>query len=81
MPEKAVTATARSASTRTGHMVAMQIRPYALEANHRSCGLATVRPLPQLLPFHANVDDMPAYLRDTTPEGLTDNPVALDETG
>ena len=52
---------------RTGHMVAMQIRPYA-PAESRSImwvsygsGAFTTS-----VPFYANVDDTPAYLRDTT---------------
>ncbi len=51
---------------RTGHMVCMQIRPYAPEA-YRSvmwisygCGAFTAP-----APFYANVVDTPAYLRDT----------------
>ncbi len=51
---------------RTGHMVCMQIRPYAAEA-YRSvmwisygCGAFTAP-----APFYANVVDTPAYLRDT----------------
>ena len=58
---------------RTGHMVAMQIRPYA-PAESRSImwvsygsGAFTTS-----APFYANVDDTPAYLRDTTPEVSTD---------
>ena len=58
---------------RTGHMVAMQIRPYA-PAESRSImwisygsGAFTTS-----VPFYANVDDTPAYLRDTTPEVSTD---------
>ena len=58
---------------RTGHMVAMQIRPYA-PAESRSImwisygsGAFTTA-----APFYANVDDTPAYLRDTTPEVSTD---------
>ena len=51
---------------RTGHMVCMQIRPYATQA-YRSvmwisygCGAFTAP-----APFYANVVDTPAYLRDT----------------
>ena len=51
---------------RTGHMVCMQIRPYAAQA-YRSvmwisygCGAFTAP-----APFYANVVDTPAYLRDT----------------
>ena len=51
---------------RTGHMVCMQIRPYAAQA-YRSvmwisygCGAFSAP-----APFYANVVDTPAYLRDT----------------
>ena len=58
---------------RTGHMVAMQIRPYApvesrsiMWISYGSGAFTTSAP------FYANVDDTPAYLRDTTPEVSTD---------
>ena len=59
---------------RTGHMVAMQIRPYApvesrsiMWISYGSGAFTTSAP------FYANVDDTPAYLRDTTPEVSTGN--------
>ena len=60
-------------------MVAMQIRPYApvesrsiMWISYGSGAFTTSAP------FYANVDDTPAYLRDTTPEVSTGLPV-LDE--
>ena len=57
---------------RTGHMVCMQIRPYVSDA-HRAlmwisygCGVFT-----SPAPFYANVDDTPAFLRDTDGEHAT----------
>ena len=54
-------------------MVAMQIRPYApvesrsiMWISYGSGAFTTSAP------FYANVDDTPAYLRDTTPEVSTD---------
>ena len=59
---------------RTGHMVAMQIRPYAPEANRSIMWISYGSgPFTAATPFYANVDDTPAYLRDTTPEVSTDN--------
>ncbi|NEG54913.1 C69 family dipeptidase [Bifidobacterium platyrrhinorum] len=59
---------------RTGHMVAIQLRPYAPEANRAvmwtSFGSG---PFTTAAPFYANVDDTPAYLRDTTAIVSTDN--------
>ena len=59
---------------RTGHMVAMQIRPYA-PAESRSIMWISYGsgPFTAATPFYANVDDTPAYLRDTTPEVSTGN--------
>ncbi|MBW3093766.1 C69 family dipeptidase [Bifidobacterium sp. 64T4] len=59
---------------RTGHMVAMQIRPYA-PAESRSIMWISYGsgPFTAATPFYANVNDTPAYLRDTTPEVSTDN--------
>ena len=59
---------------RTGHMVAMQIRPYA-PAESRSIMWISYGsgPFTAATPFYANVNDTPAYLRDTTPEVSTGN--------
>ena len=59
---------------RTGHMVAMQIRPYA-PADSRSIMWISYGsgPFTAATPFYANVNDTPAYLRDTTPEVSTGN--------
>ncbi|TPF93530.1 peptidase C69 [Bifidobacterium sp. UTBIF-68] len=59
---------------RTGHMVAIQLRPYV-----PTCSRAVMwvsfgsGPFTTIAPFYANVDDTPAYLRDTTPTVYTDN--------
>ena len=59
---------------RTGHMVAMQIRPYAPEASRSIMWISYGSgPFTAATPFYANVDDTPAYLRDTTPEVSTNN--------
>ncbi|WP_137654689.1 C69 family dipeptidase [Bifidobacterium moukalabense] len=59
---------------RTGHMVAMQIRPYAPEASRSIMWISYGSgPFTAAAPFYANVDDTPAYLRDTTPEVSTGN--------
>ena len=59
---------------RTGHMVAMQIRPYAPEASRSIMWISYGSgPFTAATPFYANVDDTPAYLRDTTPEVSTGN--------
>lgn len=59
---------------RTGHMVAMQIRPY-VPAESRSIMWISYGsgPFTAATPFYANVNDTPAYLRDTTPEVSTGN--------
>jgi dipeptidase len=58
----------------TGHMVAMQIRPYAPEASRSIMWISYGSgPFTAATPFYANVDDTPAYLRDTTPEVSTGN--------
>ncbi len=58
---------------RTGHMVAMQIRPYAPESSRSIMWISYGSgPFTAATPFYANVDDTPAYLRDTTPEVSTD---------
>lgn len=59
---------------RTGHMVCMQIRPYIAPANRAvmwisfGCGAFTTP-----APFYANVNDTPAYLRDTPGEDASTN--------
>ena len=58
---------------RTGHMVAMQIRPYAPAASRSIMWISYGSgPFTAATPFYANVNDTPAYLRDTTPEVSTD---------
>lgn len=58
---------------RTGHMVAMQIRPYAPEESRSIMWISYGSgAFTTAAPFYANVDDTPAYLRDTTPEVSTD---------
>ncbi|KFI92782.1 dipeptidase [Bifidobacterium saguini DSM 23967] len=59
---------------RTGHMVAIQLRPYAATANRAVMWVSFGSgPFTTIAPFYANVHDTPAYLRDTTPEVSTDN--------
>ena len=59
---------------RTGHMVAMQIRPYAPETSRSIMWISYGSgPFTAATPFYANVNDTPAYLRDTTPEVSTGN--------
>lgn len=59
---------------RTGHMVAIQLRPYAPEALRAVMWISYGSgPFTTAAPFYANVDDTPAYLRDTTPEVSTAN--------
>ena len=59
---------------RTGHMVAMQIRPYAPAASRSIMWISYGSgPFTAATPFYANVNDTPAYLRDTTPEVSTGN--------
>ena len=59
---------------RTGHMVAIQLRPYAPEASRAIMWVSFGSgPFTTSAPFYANVTDTPAYLRDTTPEVSTDN--------
>lgn len=59
---------------RTGHMIAMQIRPY-MPASHRAIMWVSFGsgPFTSVAPFYANVTDTPSYLRDTTPEVSTDS--------
>ncbi|PJM78983.1 dipeptidase [Bifidobacterium scaligerum] len=59
---------------RTGHMVAIQLRPYVPAANRAVMWVSFGSgPFTTAAPFFANVNDTPAYLRDTTPEVSTDN--------
>lgn len=59
---------------RTGHMVAMQIRPYAPAVSRSIMWISYGSgPFTAATPFYANVNDTPAYLRDTTPEVSTGN--------
>ena len=59
---------------RTGHMVAMQIRPYVPETSRSIMWISYGSgPFTAATPFYANVNDTPAYLRDTTPEVSTGN--------
>ncbi|MCH9275776.1 C69 family dipeptidase [Bifidobacterium amazonense] len=59
---------------RTGHMVAIQLRPYAPAASRAVMWISYGSgPFTTAAPFYANVDDTPAYLRDTTPEVSTDS--------
>lgn len=59
---------------RTGHMVAMQIRPYAPETSRSIMWISYGSgPFTAATPFYANVNDTPAYLCDTTPEVSTSN--------
>lgn len=57
---------------RTGHMVAMQIRPYA-PADSRSLMWIAYgsQPFTAAAPFYANVHETPAYLRDTPGEKVS----------
>lgn len=51
---------------RTGHMVAMQIRPYAPETSRSIMWISYGSgPFTAATPFYANVNDTPAYLRDS----------------
>ncbi|MBT1173106.1 C69 family dipeptidase [Bifidobacterium sp. MA2] len=59
---------------RTGHMVAIQLRPYVPVVSSAVMWISYGSgPFTTAAPFYANVDDTPAYLRDTTPEVSTDN--------
>ncbi|NEG89155.1 C69 family dipeptidase [Bifidobacterium aerophilum] len=59
---------------RTGHMVAIQLRPYAPACSRAIMWISYGSgPFTTAAPFYANVTDTPAYLRDTTPEVSTDN--------
>jgi dipeptidase len=59
---------------RTGHMVAIQVRPYVPAANRTVMWVSFGSgPFTAAAPFYANVNDTPAYLRDTTPEVSTGN--------
>ena len=59
---------------RTGHMVAIQIRPYVSAVNRTVMWVSFGSgPFTAAAPFYANVNDTPAYLRDTTPEVSTGN--------
>ncbi|WP_055426815.1 C69 family dipeptidase [Bifidobacterium aesculapii] len=59
---------------RTGHMVAIQLRPYVPAP---ACAVMWVSfgsgPFTTVAPFYANVRDTPSYLRDTTPHVSTGN--------
>ncbi|MBW3078489.1 C69 family dipeptidase [Bifidobacterium simiiventris] len=59
---------------RTGHMVAIQLRPYAPACSRAVMWISYGSgPFTTAAPFYANVTDTPAYLRDTTPQVSTDN--------
>ena len=59
---------------RTGHMVAIQVRPYVPAANRTVMWVSFGSgPFTAAAPFYANVNDTPVYLRDTTPEVSTGN--------
>ncbi|KAA8818715.1 dipeptidase [Bifidobacterium rousetti] len=59
---------------RTGHMVAIQLRPYAPESSRAVMWISYGSgPFTTAAPFYANVRDTPAYLRDTTAEVSTAN--------
>ena len=59
---------------RTGHMVAIQVRPYVPAANRTVMWVSFGSgPFTAAAPFYANVNDTSAYLRDTTPEVSTGN--------
>ena len=59
---------------RTGHMVAIELRHDVPAAAAAVMWIAFGSgPFTAVAPFYANVDDTPAYLRDTTPEVSTDN--------
>ena len=54
---------------RTGHMVAIELRHDVPAAAAAVMWIAFGSgPFTAVAPFYANVDDTPAYLRDTTPE-------------
>ena len=55
-------------------MVAIQVRPYVPAANRTVMWVSFGSgPFTAAAPFYANVNDTPAYLRDTTPEVSTGN--------
>ena len=59
---------------RTGHMVAIQLRPYVPMCSRAVMWVSFGSgPFTTIAPFYANVDDTPAYLRDTTPTVSTGN--------
>lgn len=59
---------------RTGHMVAIQLRPYAPACSRAVMWISYGSgPFTTAAPFYANVTDTPAYLRDTTAHVSTDN--------
>lgn len=59
---------------RTGHMVAIQLRPYAPACSRAVMWISYGSgPFTTAAPFYANVTDTPAYLRDTTPNVSTGN--------
>ena len=59
---------------RTGHMVAIELRHDVPVVAAAVMWIAFGSgPFTAVAPFYANVDDTPAYLRDTTPEVSTDN--------
>ncbi|MBW3082583.1 C69 family dipeptidase [Bifidobacterium phasiani] len=59
---------------RTGHMVAMQVRPDVPAANRALMWVSFGSgPFTAAAPFYANATDTPAYLRDTPAEPSTDS--------
>ena len=59
---------------RTGQMVCMQIRPYAPQADRAIHWITfAATPFNATVPFFANVDAMPDYVSNTTPEVTLDS--------
>ena len=59
---------------RQNHLAVMQIRPYRPQVNRAVQWLTYAsNPFNALVPFFPNVDDTPAYLRDTTTRVTTEN--------
>ena len=59
---------------RTNHLAVMQIRPYRPQVNRAVQWLAYgSNPFNAMVPFFPNVDDTPAYLRDTTTRVTSEN--------
>lgn len=59
---------------RTNHLAAMQIRPYRPQVNRAVQWIAYgSNPFNAMVPFFPNVDDTPAYLRDTTARVTSEN--------